>query len=79
MQLLWLNDGFAKKTNGAGEENYGALKHFPGHGATSEDSHQGFAYIQKTEEELVNNEWIPFKKGIEEGAKMIMVGHIVLF
>ena len=52
-------------------------KHFPGHGATSEDSHQGFAYIQKTEEELVNNEWIPFKKGIEEGAKMIMVGHIV--
>ncbi len=55
----------------------GALKHFPGHGATSEDSHQGFAYIQKTEEELVNNEWIPFKKGIEEGAKMIMVGHIV--
>lgn len=47
----------------------GALKHFPGHGATSEDSHQGFAYIQKTEEELVNNEWIPFKKELKKGRR----------
>lgn len=59
------------------EEVLGVLKHFPGHGATSEDSHQGFAYIGKTEQELKTNEWIPFEKGIEEGTKMIMVGHII--
>lgn len=54
------------------------LKHFPGHGTTAEDSHLDFAYNNKTKEELAAFEFIPFKKGIEAGADMVMVGHISL-
>lgn len=56
---------------------FGVPKHFPGHGATSEDSHDGYAYIYKTQEELDTEEWIPFKKAIENNVRFIMVGHIV--
>lgn len=56
---------------------FGVPKHFPGHGATSEDSHNGYAYIHKTQEELDTEEWIPFKKAIDNNARFMMVGHIV--
>ena len=39
------------------------LKHFPGHGATSEDSHEGFAYSNRTLEELRQCEFLPFQAG----------------
>lgn len=52
------------------------LKHFPGHGSTTEDSHQEFAYNNKTEEELKSQDFVPFQSGIEAGADMVMVGHI---
>lgn len=55
---------------------YGTLKHFPGHGATAADTHEGYAYTDKTKEELMKSEWIPFIDGIENGTDMIMVGHI---
>ena len=56
----------------------GCLKHFPGHGDTSTDSHYGYAESLKTWDQLVNCEMIPFKKGIESGARMIMTAHICL-
>lgn len=52
------------------------LKHFPGHGSTTEDSHQEFAYNNKTKEELKSQDFVPFQSGIEAGADMVMVGHI---
>lgn len=55
---------------------YGTLKHFPGHGATADDTHDGYAYTDKTKEELMEKEWIPFINGIRQGTDMIMVGHI---
>lgn len=55
---------------------YGCLKHFPGHGATAEDSHEGFAYTDRTLEELQENEFLPFIAGIEKGVSFIMMGHI---
>ncbi len=54
------------------------LKHFPGHGDTAEDSHAGFAFLDKTAEELKANELIPFQAGIEAGADMVMVGHLTV-
>ncbi|MBQ8164987.1 MAG: glycoside hydrolase family 3 protein [Clostridia bacterium] len=57
---------------------YGTLKHFPGHGATEGDTHEGYAYTSKTLEELEKCELIPFADGIESGADFIMVGHISL-
>ena len=55
-----------------------ALKHFPGHGATAEDSHAGFAYSPRTLEELRECEFLPFQAGIDAGSEFVMVGHITL-
>lgn len=52
------------------------LKHFPGHGDTSEDSHYESAKTTKTLEELEACEFLPFASGIESGAPFVMVGHI---
>lgn len=57
---------------------YCSLKHFPGHGDTAEDSHYGTATSSKTIEELEQNEYLAFKKGIEAGADMVMIGHITM-
>lgn len=57
---------------------YGSLKHFPGHGATEGDTHAGYAYTDKTLEELKECELIPFQRGIQEDVEFIMVGHISL-
>lgn len=54
----------------------GVLKHFPGHGATSADTHEGYAYTDKTLDEMMSNEMIPFINGIEAGADMIMTAHM---
>lgn len=54
----------------------GVLKHFPGHGSTAGDTHEGYAYTEKSLEELLSDDFIPFQKGIEAGADFVMVGHI---
>lgn len=54
------------------------LKHFPGHGAASADSHFGAALVDKSLEELEKYEFIPFVTGIENGAPVVMVGHITV-
>lgn len=51
-------------------------KHFPGHGDTETDSHIGTPSVQKTYDEIMETELIPFKKVIENGADMIMTAHI---
>lgn len=56
----------------------GVIKHFPGHGATEGDTHEGYAYTNKTWGELEICELIPFQTGIEQEVPMIMVGHISL-
>ena len=52
------------------------FKHFPGHGSTKGDPHKGYAYTEKTLEELKTCDLVPFQKAIEEDVSMIMVGHI---
>ena len=54
----------------------GMLKHFPGHGATAGDTHEGYAYTDASLEEMKANELVPFADGIEAGVDVIMVGHI---
>lgn len=55
-----------------------AVKHFPGHGDTEEDSHKGSAYVNRSPEELEACELIPFRAGIAAGADMVMVGHLIV-
>lgn len=57
---------------------YCTLKHFPGHGDTAEDSHYSSAVSYRTMDELRENEYLAFKSGIEAGADMVMVGHIIV-
>ena len=52
------------------------LKHFPGHGAASGDSHNGAAVLNRSLDELRNCEFIPFKAGIDAGTDFIMLGHL---
>lgn len=53
-------------------------KHFPGHGATGGDTHKGLASTDKTLDELLGDELIPFQKAAEAGAPAIMTAHISL-
>lgn len=54
------------------------LKHFPGHGDTSTDTHEGAAVVSKSFDELRAGEFLPFVSGIEAGADMVMIGHITV-
>lgn len=67
----------SREVTGMQEQGVSAvLKHFPGHGDTSEDSHTEAAVLNKTIEELESMEFLPFQAGMEAGADMVMSGHI---
>lgn len=54
----------------------GVYKHFPGHGGTTADTHEGYGYIETSLEELRARELVPFQAGIDAGVQVIMAGHI---
>lgn len=54
------------------------LKHFPGHGSTTTDSHNGAATVDKTLPQLRQEDLKPFVSGIAAGADMVMVGHLTV-
>lgn len=62
------------------EENQiiATYKHFPGHGDTDVDSHSNLPVINKSYENIKNEELIPFVNAINNDAKLIMVGHLAL-
>lgn len=53
------------------------VKHYPGHGDTSVDSHLELPVINKTEAQLAKLEWLPFQAAIKEKADAVMVAHIL--
>lgn len=53
-----------------------AMKHFPGHGSTAADTHQGYAYTDKTLEELMASDLIPFREAALQNIPFIMAAHI---
>lgn len=52
-------------------------KHFPGHGDTNIDSHFGLPVVEKSLEELLDFELIPFKRAIAAKVPAIMTAHIL--
>ncbi|MFC5647807.1 beta-N-acetylhexosaminidase [Paenibacillus solisilvae] len=53
------------------------VKHFPGHGDTSVDSHLELPVVKKSLTQLKAFEWVPFKEAIQEGADVVMIAHIL--
>jgi len=54
------------------------LKHFPGHGDTEEDTHMQLPLLKFDLQRLISTELVPFKAGIDAGAKAVMTAHIAL-
>ena len=54
----------------------GSVKHFPGHGSVTEDSHNTLPVQDAGLEELRERDWAPFAAAAEAGAPMMMMGHI---
>jgi beta-glucosidase-like glycosyl hydrolase len=54
------------------------LKHFPGHGDTTIDTHLGIASVPHDRQRLDLIELAPFRAGIAAGAEAVMAGHLEL-
>ncbi|HET8569152.1 MAG TPA: glycoside hydrolase family 3 N-terminal domain-containing protein [Candidatus Limnocylindria bacterium] len=54
------------------------VKHFPGHGATTEDSHTGLPLLASDRGRLDRVELVPFKAAIDAGVPAVMTAHIEL-
>lgn len=54
------------------------VKHFPGHGHTTTDSHIGLPTIEKNLSQLEDCELIPFRRAVLEGVEAVMTAHIAL-
>ncbi|SEN58523.1 beta-N-acetylhexosaminidase [Paenibacillus sp. OV219] len=53
------------------------VKHFPGHGDTSVDSHLELPIVYKSLSQLKAFEWRPFQEAIGDGADVVMIAHIL--
>ena len=51
------------------------LKHFPGHGAVSGDTHKGPGISQRTLAQWRSAEFLPFRSGLDAGAGMVLMSH----
>lgn len=55
----------------------GSVKHFPGHGDTSVDSHLDLPIVEKELPDLEQCELLPFRRAIEAGVEIVMTAHVV--
>ncbi|OMD52561.1 glycoside hydrolase family 3 [Paenibacillus borealis] len=69
--------GIAEMKGIASEGVVPVVKHFPGHGDTSVDSHLELPVVNKTAAQLAKLEWQPFEAAIQENADAVMVAHIL--
>ena len=54
------------------------VKHFPGHGDPSGDSHLGLPVVERTADGLRERELVPFAAAIDAGARLAMTGHLAV-
>jgi beta-glucosidase-like glycosyl hydrolase len=53
-----------------------AVKHFPGHGRTTTDSHHALPVVHATRDELEVTDWVVFRTGLRAGARIVMTTHV---
>ncbi len=56
----------------------GTVKHFPGHGDTSVDSHLDLPTVEKELPDLEHCELRPFQRAVEAGVEIVMTAHVVV-
>ena len=54
------------------------VKHFPGHGATKQDSHYFLPVINIPKKKIEDEDMYPFSQAIHNGADAILVGHLLI-
>ena len=54
----------------------GTLKHFPGHGSTIDNSHDGASITTRTLDDMEQTEFLPFQEGISAGVEFVMMSHL---
>lgn len=54
------------------------IKHFPGHGSVTTDSHEALPVQSATLDELEDGDLVPFRRAIAAGAPMVMMSHIAV-
>jgi beta-glucosidase len=62
-----------------GIQSVGALacgKHFPGHGDVAVDSHLSLPTLTRSRNQLETEDWLPFKRAIQQGIGSVMSGHL---
>lgn len=52
------------------------MKHFPGHGRSTVDSHETSSLVTATVDELAATDLLPFQRAIDAGAPVIMLNHL---
>ncbi len=55
-----------------------AIKHFPGHGSVTTDSHEAVPVQTATVAQLETADLVPFASAINAGAPVVMMGHIAV-
>ncbi|MDQ7820760.1 MAG: beta-N-acetylhexosaminidase [Armatimonadota bacterium] len=70
--------GTAYATAASGEGVLVTPKHFPGHGATADDSHLSLPVIRKDRAALEREDLVPFARVLQAGASAVMVGHLLV-
>lgn len=55
-----------------------AVKHFPGHGNTLQDSHIDFAINDASVDDIKDIEWRPFVHHIQTAAPLVMTAHVCI-
>lgn len=69
---------FVRGAHGATPSALVTVKHFPGHGDTSEDSHAGVPVIRSDKARMDALELVPFKAAVAAGVDSVMTAHISL-
>jgi len=56
----------------------GCAKHFPGNGSIEADPHLDMPFLNKSMNELMEYELVPFKQLIDKGIESVMISHVYL-
>jgi beta-N-acetylhexosaminidase len=53
------------------------MKHFPGHGSSTVDSHGRLPVVDIPEDQLLERDFLPFRMAVQAGAEALMTAHVL--